>query len=140
MVHWNSSASVHNSNRVDLLNWRFSLNKMRILVFAVLCGVLCTAALEAQPAAVTVISGNGQLTCQLCLASPFQYFDPMVVQVIAANGSPVINTQVTWAATSGSAYFGQPDSFGVTSIITTPDPDGYTHASIAQLTAQQSKH
>jgi uncharacterized protein (TIGR03437 family) len=138
MVHWNSSASVHNSNRVDLLNWRFFLNKMRILVFAVLCGVLCTAALEAQPAAVTVISGNGQLTCQLCLSSPFQYFDPLVVQVTTANGSPVINTQVTWAVTSGSAFFGQQGSFGVNSIITNTDSNGYTSASIAQQAAQQS--
>jgi uncharacterized protein (TIGR03437 family) len=110
---------------------------MRILVFAVLCSVLSTAALEAQPAAVTVISGNGQLTCQLCLSSPFQYFDPLVVEVTDANGNPLPGVQVTWAVTSGNAYFGQGGS-GVSSIVTNTGTTGQTTAVIGQQAAEQS--
>jgi len=112
---------------------------MRIFVFAVLCGVLCATALEAQPAAVTIISGNGQLTCQLCLSSPFQYFDPLVVEVTDANGNAVVNTQVTWAVTAGNAFFGQQGTgYGVNTITTNTDSSGRTSAVIGQQAAQQS--
>ena len=118
------------------------MTKTRIFVFAVLCGVLCAAALEAQtPAAVTVISGNGQLTCQLCIVpggTLFQYFDPLVVEVTDANGNPVAYTQVTWAVTAGNAYFGQQGSFGPNSTTTSTDNTGRTSVSIGQGPANQS--
>lgn len=115
------------------------MTKIRILILAVLCGVLGTTALEAQtPAAVTVISGNGQLTCQLCISSPFQYFDPLVVKVTDASGNAVVNTQVTWSVTSGNAFFGQQGSFGVNSITTNTDITGQTSAVIGQSAANQS--
>jgi hypothetical protein len=112
---------------------------MRILVLAVLCSILCTAALEAQtPAAVTVISGNGQLTCQLCLGASFQYFDPLVVKVTDANGNPVPNAQVVWTVTAGNAYLGQQGGSGVGSITTATDSTGLTSQTIGQTGAEES--
>ncbi len=111
--------------------------KIRILVLAVLCGVLCCVpALEAQtPAAVTIISGNGQLTCILCLHYSFPAYDPMVVQVTDANGNPVSGTPVVWTVTTGNAYFGQ---VGTKTTTTTTDNSGITSTQIAESAAQQS--
>ncbi len=81
---------------------------MRILVFAILCCVLCTAALQAQtPTAVTVISGNGQMTCLGCNNAPFQHPDPLVAEVTDANGNPVNGAEVVWTVSTGNAFFFQ---------------------------------
>ena len=113
------------------------MTKIRILILAVLCGVLGTTALEAQPAAVTIISGNGQLTC-FCTSSNFQNFDPLVVQVTDANGNPMVGTTVSWNVTAGNAFFGQQGSFGVSSLTQTTDGTGKATAQIGQAAAQQS--
>ncbi|HEY1183078.1 MAG TPA: hypothetical protein VGE89_02770 [Bryobacteraceae bacterium] len=111
---------------------------MRILVYAVLCSALSTAALEAQPAAVTIISGNGQLTCQACFNSSFLNFDPLVVEVTDAKGNALPGVQVTWAVTSGSAFIGTGNSGGVSSAVTNTGSTGQTSVSIGQQEAQQS--
>lgn len=117
------------------------MNKIRILVYAVLCSMLCTAALDAQtPAAVTVISGNGQLICELCInptGTTFTFFDPLTVLVTDANGNPVVNTQVQWTVTAGNAYFGS-GGFGTNSITSNTDASGMTSVTIGQQAAQQS--
>src|ERR1035438_989408 len=105
MIHYSSSASDHKSNRVHPAELEVLLNKIRVLVYAALCSVLCTTALVAQTPTVTVISGNGQLICEICIQTLFPFFDPLVIQVTDANG-PVVNTQVQWTVTSGNAYFG----------------------------------
>jgi uncharacterized protein (TIGR03437 family) len=110
---------------------------MRILILAVLCVLLCTAALQAQtPAAVTIVSGNGQLTCQLCIYYEFLSYDPLVVLVTDANGNPLNNTAVTWTVTAGNAYFGQ--SGGVSNITTYTNSSGISSVQIGQTSAQQS--
>jgi uncharacterized protein (TIGR03437 family) len=77
------------------------------------------------------------LTCQLCLSSPFQYFDPLVVEVTDANGNALPGVQVTWAVTSGNAFFGQGSS-GVSSVVTNTGTTGQTTAVIGQQAAEQS--
>jgi len=142
MLHWNSSASDHNSDRVHPAELEVFLNHIRILVYAVLCSVLCTMALQAQtPAAVTVISGNGQLICELCVnptGSTFVFFDPLVVKVTDSNGNPVVSTQVQWAVAAGNAYFGSQGGFGANSITSNTDNNGETSVAIGQPAAQQS--
>jgi uncharacterized protein (TIGR03437 family) len=114
------------------------LSKIRILVYAVLCSMFCMTALVAQtPAAVSVISGNGQLICELCIQTPFAVFDPLVIQVTDANGNPVVNTQVIWTVTAGNAFFNT-GGFGSNSITSTTDSNGKTSATIGQPAAQQS--
>jgi uncharacterized protein (TIGR03437 family) len=80
---------------------------MRSFVFAALAGLLCTAAFGAQtPAAVSVVSGNGQLTCLICTGVSFKHPDPMVVAVTDQSGIPIPSTQVTWTlSNNGGAYF-----------------------------------
>jgi len=115
---------------------------MRNLIFAVLCGALCTSVLMAQPAAVTIVSGNGQLPCQLCIngvnQTPFQYFDPLVVKVTDASGNPVANTPVAWSVTAGNAYFGQSGGVGVSNVTTSTNSLGVTSVQVGQVSAQQS--
>jgi len=116
---------------------------MRILIVAVLCALLCTAALQAQtPASVTIVSGNGQLTCQLCIAgvgqTTFQYYDPLVVKVTDANGNPINNSPVNWNVTAGNAYFGQSGGAGVSNVTTYSNSLGITSVQIGQTSAQQS--
>jgi uncharacterized protein (TIGR03437 family) len=112
---------------------------MRILVFAVLCSALCTAALGAgTPAVVTVVSGNGQVTCQLCISpgsTVFQYFDPLVVEVTDSNGNPVVGTQVVWTVTAGNVFFGQQ---GTNSASSTTTITGQATIDIGQQPASQS--
>ncbi|MGB9454833.1 MAG: Ig-like domain-containing protein [Bryobacteraceae bacterium] len=115
------------------------MNKIRILVYAALGSVLCAAALEAQtPAAVNVISGNGQLDCQSCIKDTFISFDPIAVQVVDAVGRPVAGTPVNWAVASGTAYFTPPNDFGATSITTITDNTGTTSVPIGQLEVLES--
>ena len=116
---------------------------MRILILAVLCALLCTAALQAQtPAAVTIVSGNGQLTCQLCIAgvgqTTFQFYDPLVVKVADANGNPINNSAVEWTVTAGNAYFGVSGGSGVSDVTTYTNSLGITSVQIGQTSAQQS--
>lgn len=117
------------------------MNKIRNFVYAVLCSALCTAALEAQtPAAITVVSGNGQLICELCITGnlkPFAVFDPLVVEVIDANGNPVQSTQVVWNVTGGTAYIGLQGGIGQSSATTTTGSNGQTSINIGQAVVQQ---
>jgi uncharacterized protein (TIGR03437 family) len=54
------------------------------------------------PANISIVQGNGQLICATCPQANFRFFDPMVVRVTDASGSPVPNTQVSWIVTSGT--------------------------------------
>ncbi|MGB7762777.1 MAG: hypothetical protein WBL61_23280 [Bryobacteraceae bacterium] len=114
---------------------------MRILVYAALCGWLSTATLVAQPAAVNIISGNGQLACELCITGANVHlfdFDPLVVQVVDANKNPVKNYAVTWTVTSGSVYLSQQGGGGGNTTTTYTDNSGTASTPIGQTPAQQS--
>lgn len=66
------------------------------------------------PAAVTVVSGNGQL-----ITSPTGYFQPITVEVTDATGNPISGATVTWTVSgSGSLAYSQTtttDQNGITS-------------------------
>ena len=85
------------------------MDKLRFKAIAALIfGLLCTHAAWAQTAAnLTVISGNGQIICQVCSFPTF--FQPMIVRVTDATGQPVANKTVNWtllpSATPGVAPF-----------------------------------
>src|SRR5215471_7131853 len=85
------------------VNEEVFLDKSRYLIFAVLMtAFLCASSASAQTAArVVPVNGNGQLTCQGCFTAginviPFQFFFPIVVQVVDANGNPIPNKEVDW--------------------------------------------
>jgi uncharacterized protein (TIGR03437 family) len=83
------------------------LNKFQcLLVAGVLAAFVAASPSSAQtPVNITVISGNGQMTCQLCAGiNPF--FDKMFVKVTDANGNPVSGATVNWSLTSGSGNLG----------------------------------
>ena len=46
---------------------------------------------------ISIVSGNGQLICSQCPTRSFQ-FDPLVVMVKDARGTPVPNAVVSWTA------------------------------------------
>jgi len=56
------------------------------------------------PANLSVVSGNGQLTCRLCSGSQYLLFEPMVVLVTDAQGHPVPSTPVNWVVVGGTAF------------------------------------
>jgi uncharacterized protein (TIGR03437 family) len=112
---------------------------MRKFVFAALCGVLCTAALGSQtPAAITVISGNGQLICIACNSATFSTFDPLGVIVTDTSGNPVAGVAVDWAVGNGNAYFLQNGSYVGTAATSYTDSTGRTYIQIGQQQAEQS--
>jgi uncharacterized protein (TIGR03437 family) len=65
-----------------------------MVLAAVLAGLFCAQTASAQN--ITVVSGNGQLICQICFN-----FLPMVVRVTDSNGVPQANVTVNWAIVSG---------------------------------------
>ncbi len=72
---------------------------------AILIATSLTPRASAQtPANISVVSGNGQVICQLCTQGGFgvQSFDGMYVKVTDASGNPVANAPVNWTVTFGS--------------------------------------
>ena len=53
---------------------------------------------SSQAQTVSIVSGNGQLVCQLCPLNP-QRYAPLVVQVVDANNNPLVGVPVTWTLT-----------------------------------------
>jgi uncharacterized protein (TIGR03437 family) len=83
------------------------LNRFLLFVAVVLAVAAGTAPrLSAQtPVNISIVSGNGQVTCPLCplsggLVPPF--FDGLYVKVTDASGNPVPNTAVNWTVVSGN--------------------------------------
>src|SRR5271169_5725656 len=75
------------------------MDRLRLTLFAVaLVGLICAPAALAQTAAnITILSGNGQVTCLTCSTAIFRNFLPMVVKVTDATGKPIANKTVNWS-------------------------------------------
>jgi uncharacterized protein (TIGR03437 family) len=73
-------------------------------------------------ASVSVVSGNGQLICEGCVNSAFQFFDNVTVRVTDANNNPIVGTAVNWTVASGLA------TLGTTTSIT--DVNGLAYAGV----------
>jgi len=84
------------------------LDRLRFKLFAALIiGLLSTHAAGAQTATnITVVSGNGQVTCPLCVSPQRNpLIQPYIVKVTDASGKPVANQEVDWALSSIGASF-----------------------------------
>ena len=71
--------------------------KLKFLLWALATVLFLVTGASAQT--VSIVSGNGQMTCAFFCGSPF--FSPLVVVVKDANGAPLPNATVTWTVTSG---------------------------------------
>jgi len=112
------------------------LDRLRITFFgALIVGVLSTQSARAQTAAnITVLSGNGQVTCQTCNPQDpnfFRFFKQMAVKVTDAAGTPIPNKTVNWTLTSSQGplpFFASQtatDGNGVTfNFVTQPSQSG----------------
>jgi uncharacterized protein (TIGR03437 family) len=77
------------------------LDKLRFGIVAAVLAFMLIGTASAQTAAnITILSGNGQLTCQLCPINPF--FLPLVVKVTDASGAPIPSKTVNWTLISSS--------------------------------------
>ena len=85
------------------------MNRIQYLFVAAALAAAAIAPVSAQtPVNISVVSGNGQLICQLCTLGGFgiQNFDGMYVKVTDANGAPVANAPVNWAVVTGQGNLG----------------------------------
>jgi uncharacterized protein (TIGR03437 family) len=103
------------------------LNQTRLFVLAMIMSALVAPLASAQTvASVSVVSGNGQLICEGCVNSAFQFFDNLTVRVADANNNAVVGAVVNWTEVSGLAVVGNAtsvtDSNGLafTSVFATP--------------------
>jgi uncharacterized protein (TIGR03437 family) len=99
------------------------LNQIRYFVLAMIMGAVVAPLASAQTvASVSVVSGNGQLICEGCVNSAFQFFDNVTVQVTDATNNPIVGQSVSWTVASGLA------TLGTTTSIT--DVNGLAYASV----------
>lgn len=61
----------------------------------------------AQGQTISIVSGNGQVTCPLCLPNPNPFFDNLVAVVKDAAGNPIPNYPVTMSVTGLGVVSGQ---------------------------------
>ncbi len=108
------------------------MNKFRFFVAApVLAAIFLAAPAFAQtPTNISVISGNGQLSCADCTlqgANILTAFEPMQVRVTDPNGNPVANAAVNWTVLSGSGALSGNES---TTFQSTTDVNGNASQSL----------
>lgn len=104
------------------------MNKFRFFVVATVLAIvfMAPAAFAQTPVNISIISGNGQVSCPLCTQQGYglQNFAPLYVKVTDANGNPVPNATVTWTVTAGyNGYF----SNGTQTQQTSTDVNGNTN-------------
>ncbi|MCU1236738.1 MAG: Ig domain protein group 1 domain protein, partial [Candidatus Solibacter sp.] len=80
------------------------------LVIAIICAP--TASAQATAAAITIISGNGQMPCPTCDRTNYREFYPLVVKVTDSSGAPIAGKTVNWQITfaTGATPFIDPSS------------------------------
>ena len=71
--------------------------KPKLLLSVLVFFLLAAGAASAQT--VSIVSGQGQVTCFICPNG----FDDLVVKVVDANGAPMANASVAWTVTGIAA-------------------------------------
>jgi uncharacterized protein (TIGR03437 family) len=102
------------------------LSNFRSLSASVVWGFFALAAVG-QAQNITIVSGNGQVSCPLCTIQSslgLQTFDGMYVKVTDANGNPLAGAQVNWAIAQGQGVLAS--NGGVTDTTVT-DSTGVTY-------------
>jgi uncharacterized protein (TIGR03437 family) len=104
------------------------LNKFRFFVVATVLAIafIAPAAFAQTPVNISIISGNGQISCPECTQQGFglQSFSPLYVKVTDANGNAVSGAQVNWTVVLGQGTFA---SSGAQTGQTTTDVNGNTN-------------
>lgn len=85
------------------------MNNFRFFLVATMlvAAIAAPSAYAQTPVNISIVSGNGQITCPLCTqgGEGLQNFDPLYVRVTDPNGNPVANTTVNWIVSSGQGVF-----------------------------------
>jgi uncharacterized protein (TIGR03437 family) len=79
---------------------RLRTSLIAAFAMALICAVPATAQTAAQ---LQIIAGNGQITCLGCATQgqiPLQFFFPLVVKALDAQGNPIPNKEVDWSLVS----------------------------------------
>jgi len=104
------------------------LNKFRLFAVASALAIVSLAptAFAQTPTYITVISGNGQISCPECTQQGYglQTFNPLYVKVTDGNGNPVSGASVNWTVVTGQGLF---LSSGANTAQTTTDVNGNTN-------------
>jgi uncharacterized protein (TIGR03437 family) len=101
------------------------LNKFRFFMIAPLLAIafVAPAAFAQTPVNISIISGNGQISCPECTQQGYgvQSFAPLYIKVTDANGNPVSGAQVNWSVVLGQGTF---SSSGAQTAQSTTDVNG----------------
>src|ERR1051325_639684 len=89
-----------------------------LLLISTLAGLFLFSSVSASAQGLSIVSGNGQVICSQCPTRSFQ-FDPLVVVLRDARGTPIPNASVTWTVKNMPGADGR-----VTSASTTTGADG----------------
>lgn len=85
------------------------MNKFRFFAIATVLAIalIAPAAFAQTPVNISIISGNGQISCPECTQQGYgiQSFAPLYVKVTDANGNPVSGAQVNWSVVLGQGTF-----------------------------------
>jgi uncharacterized protein (TIGR03437 family) len=89
------------------------LDRLRTyIIAAVALALMCTAPAMAQNppvAQLQIVAGNGQVTCQGCFPTSgqvgFQFFLPMVVRALDAQGNPIGGQEIDWTVVTSNGPF-----------------------------------
>lgn len=103
-----------------------------IVIAAMLVALLGARVAAAQTvASLKIISGDGQVVSP-AYNSTLQFFQPITVQALDANGNGVANATITWTVKTGQATVGPTNNTSGTTTTTTTDPNGMSTTPLYQ--------
>jgi uncharacterized protein (TIGR03437 family) len=100
------------------------MTKIKSIVLCFATALIISGSASAQ--SISIVSGNGQLTCQACPTIPITIFNPLVVQVKDATGKLVPGATIAWTFNSNATVFGN-----VGQATTTTDANGQASNTIS---------
>jgi uncharacterized protein (TIGR03437 family) len=103
-----------------------------IVIAAMLVALLGARVAAAQTvASLKIISGDGQAVSP-AYNSTLQFFQPITVQALDANGNGVANATITWTVKTGQATVGPTNNTSGATTTTTTDPNGMSTTPLYQ--------